>query len=340
MPDIPDPTLPPGAAPSRAPGVDLAAHGPFPDDGQTGGAVLRDLRRTVGFRFWAVTRLTGQTSTIVATGPDGFPARPGDQVGWADTLCRQVLEGRAPRIAPDASTVPAYRGLALTRDWEVGAYLSAPLTLDGVTLYGTVCAVDPQPQPGAVGAAAELVDRQARLLSTVLAAELRVDVALRRAETAEAQALTDPLTGLVNRRGWELLLDREEQRCRRYGAVASVLMVDLDGLKAVNDRDGHAAGDALLRRAAVVLTAGVRTADVVARLGGDEFAVLAVETDLPAAELERDRLHALLRAAGVPASIGAAAREPRDGLSGAVVLADRRMYESKRRPRPARPVSG
>ncbi len=149
-------------------------------------------------------------------------------------------------------TVPAYRGQALIEQRQIGAYLSSPLTLDGTSLYGTVCAVDPLAQPTAAAGTAELVelvDRQARLISTVLGAEQRVDQTRRRAERAEAEALMDPLTGLVNRRGWELLLDREEQRCRRYGALASVLIIDLDGLKAVNDTAGHAAGDAVLRTA-------------------------------------------------------------------------------------------
>jgi len=312
-------------------GVDLADHAPFRHAGQAAAAVLQDLAGVVGFRFWAVTRVTGGTYAIAATG-GGFPARVGEQFPWADTLCRRALTGRAPRFAPDLRTVPAYRDLPLVRQWQVGAYLSAPLTVDGATLYGTVCAVDPQPHrapaAGVTVAAMSLVDRQARQLSTLLAAELRVDDARRRAERAEAQALMDPLTGLVNRRGWDLLLEREEQRCRRYGAVASVLMIDLDGLKGVNDAGGHAAGDALLRRAADVLRGAVRSADVVARLGGDEFAVLAVETDLLAARTERDRLGELLRAAGVPASVGAAARTTR-GLAAAVVAADSDMYQAK-----------
>lgn len=119
-----------------------------------------------------------------------------------------------------------------------------PFILDRISLYGTVCAVDPLPQPTATTGTAQLVDlvdRQARLISTVLAVERQVDETRRRAERAESEALMDPLTGLVNRRGWELLLDREEQRCRRYGALASVLMIDLDGLKAVNDTTGAAA---------------------------------------------------------------------------------------------------
>jgi len=316
--------------------LDLAAHAAYPDAGVASAAVLKHLHGAVGFRFWAVTRVIGQTCQIIATGPEQFPATAGEQFPWSQTLCRQVLLGQAPRVALDVQTVPAYRELALVQQWQIGAYLSSPLTLDGTSLYGTVCAVDPLAQPTAAAGTAELVElvaRQARLISTVLGAEQRVDQTRRRAERAETEALMDPLTGLVNRRGWELLLDREEQRCRRYGALASVLIIDLDGLKAVNDTAGHAAGDAVLRTAADVLRDAVRSADVVARLGGDEFAVLSVETDLPAAHTERARLRDLLAAAGVPASVGVATRDPQGGLAAAVRHADSDMYRAKdRRP--------
>jgi len=322
--------------PSADSSLDLAAHAAYVDAAVASAAVLKHLHGAVGLRFWAVTRVTGETYTIIATGPEQFPAAVGEQVPWALTLCRQVLLGHAPRVALDVRTVPAYRDLALVRQWQIGAYLSSPLTVDGTSLYGTVCAVDPLAQPPVAAGLAEmveLVDRQAQLISTVLAAEQRVDQTGRRAEHAEAQALMDPLTGLVNRRGWELLLDREEQRCRRYGAFASVLIIDLDGLKAVNDTAGHAAGDAMLRTAADVLRDAVRSADVVARLGGDEFAVLSVETDLPAAQAERGRLRDLLAAAGVSASVGAATRDPQGGLAAAVGHADIDMYRAKdRRP--------
>jgi len=317
--------------------LDLAEHAAYPDAGVASAAVLEQLHGAVGFRFWAVTRVTGQTCQIIATGPEQFPATAGEQFPWSLTLCRQVLLGQAPRVALDVQTVPAYRGLALVQQWQIGAYLSSPLTVDGTSLYGTVCAVDPLAQPTAAAGTAELVDRQARLISTVLGAEQLVDQTRRRAERAEAEALMDPLTGLVNRRGWELLLDREEQRCRRYGALASVLIIDLDGLKAVNDTAGHAAGDTMLRTAADVLRDAVRSADVVARLGGDEFAVLSVETDLPGTHTERARLRDLLAAAGVPASVGVATRDPQGGLAAAVGHADSDMYRAKdRRPHPSR----
>ncbi len=194
----------------------------------------------------AVTRITGGTHVVLVTGDAGFPLGAGEQVPWIDSLCHRVLEQRAPRIVPDLRSASPLDAAPLAEQWGVGAYLSVPLSLTGTDLFGTLCAVHPRPVPAQVTARLPLVELHARLLATVLAADLQLDEVRRRAERAEAEALLDPLTGLVNRRGWQMLLDREEQRCRRYGTVASVLVIDLDGLKTVNDTQGHAAGDALL----------------------------------------------------------------------------------------------
>ncbi|MDQ1633746.1 MAG: hypothetical protein QOJ32_555 [Frankiaceae bacterium] len=311
-------------------GDGLAAHAAFSDLAEAAGEVMRQLCRELGFRLWALTRVSGSTYTVLTTGGEGYPAGPGEQFRWVDTLCHRVIDEGAPRIIPDVRAVPALRDAPLVRRWQIAAYLSVPLTVDGATLFGTLCALDREPRSPQVRSWLPLVDLQARLLSTVLADDLRLDTARRRAERAEADALLDPLTGLLNRRGWQLLLDREEQRCRRFGAVASVLVLDLDRLKATNDRHGHAAGDLLLQRTARVLRAATRSADLTARLGGDEFAVLAVETDQPAAARERDRLQHLLTTEGIAASVGIAARDPANGLTGAWLNADTDMYQVKR----------
>ena len=91
----------------------------------------------------------------------------------------------------------------------------------------------------------------------------------------ERMALTDELTGLSNRRGFAVAFDRELARARRDASYCGILvMIDLDGFKAVNDTWGHATGDAYLRTVALTLQENVRAIDVVARLGGDEFALL------------------------------------------------------------------
>jgi diguanylate cyclase (GGDEF)-like protein len=105
---------------------------------------------------------------------------------------------------------------------------------------------------------------------------LTAEIAKARATIAEleARADVDPLLNILNRRGFERELKRSLAYLQRYKGEAALLFVDLDGFKAVNDRHGHAAGDALLKAVADALTAHVRASDVVARLGGDEFGVL------------------------------------------------------------------
>jgi diguanylate cyclase len=206
------------------------------------------------------------------------------------------------------------------------------LAPDG-SVFGCLCGVDPA--RGRADLAAELptIELLGRLLAVLLAQELERQELQRRFELAELDALTDALTGVGNRRAWDRLLEAEEARCRRYGSVASLVAIDLDELKGVNDRQGHAAGDRLLRRTAQVIDSTRRAADVVARLGGDEFGVLAVECDEPAAKVLADRLRGALEAAGIRASVGHATRQPTGTLAQAWSVADAEMYVHKRRVR-------
>jgi diguanylate cyclase (GGDEF)-like protein len=96
-------------------------------------------------------------------------------------------------------------------------------------------------------------------------------------------ARTDPLTGLLNRRGFQERFDQELERARRTGRPLSVMICDLDRFKMVNDRLGHAHGDEVLRRLAAILTGAKRDMDVAARMGGEEFSILLPETDERAA---------------------------------------------------------
>lgn len=114
----------------------------------------------------------------------------------------------------------------------------------------------------------------------------------RQYEDIRRQSISDPLTGLLNRRGFDLQAAPELGRARRRGASCVLAFVDLDGLKGVNDRLGHAAGDAIIVLAAMLLRKVFRSTDIVARLGGDEFAVFAPDTG---AEVDAIR-HRLARA--------------------------------------------
>jgi diguanylate cyclase (GGDEF)-like protein len=111
-------------------------------------------------------------------------------------------------------------------------------------------------------------------------AALRAELAETRARLAEAEGLADrdALTPLLNRRAFLRELARTQAFAERYGAPASLVYFDLDGLKAINDRFGHAAGDAALQAVAAQLMAHVRASDTVGRIGGDEFAVILAQT--------------------------------------------------------------
>ena len=110
-----------------------------------------------------------------------------------------------------------------------------------------------------------------------------VQGALQRAEKTEAElrflADHDSLTGLLNRRRFRVELDQYVSFTARYGGRGAVMVIDIDGLKQVNDSLGHQAGDRLIRRVAEILRERVRATDLVARLSGDEFAVLMPQTD-------------------------------------------------------------
>ena len=145
----------------------------------------------------------------------------------------------------------------------------------------------------------------------------------------------DQLTGLANRRKFEEDLGRHFARTRRYGWRGALLSIDLDGLKSVNDTQGHAAGDALLKLAADRMSRVLRTSDVLARIGGDEFAILLPEADpLNARAVAEKIAHAL--AAPEPdgtapiASIGVATIEEMIGAEELLARADRALYAAKR----------
>jgi GGDEF domain-containing protein len=119
----------------------------------------------------------------------------------------------------------------------------------------------------AIGPAALLLAEIERLKGDLVQAEGKI-------AELEVRADVDPLLDILNRRGFERELKRSLAYVARYGTDAALVFIDLDGFKAVNDRHGHGAGDALLKAVARQLTGHVRASDVVGRLGGDEFGVL------------------------------------------------------------------
>jgi diguanylate cyclase (GGDEF)-like protein len=185
--------------------------------------------------------------------------------------------------------------------------------------------------------------RPVRSASMQLAAEVeRLVTELERSRARivdlEAKVDIDPLTDLLNRRGFERELKRSVAYVKRYGVGAALIFLDLDNFKPVNDRHGHAAGDTVLKAVAAAIVAQVRASDVVARIGGDEFAVLLWNVDGAAAAAKAAALERAVYATAVRwsastlvvgASAGVALAAALDSAGELLARADAAMYARK-----------
>jgi diguanylate cyclase (GGDEF)-like protein len=187
------------------------------------------------------------------------------------------------------------------------------------------------PKPRTGSAAARLAAEVERLSAELAASRLRIG-------ELENRVDVDPLTQTFNRRGFERALERSLAYVKRYRATAALVYLDLDEFKPVNDRHGHAAGDAVLKAVSAALLGEVRASDIVARLGGDEFVVLLwnmTEADAfsKAVALEKAVYATPVRWGAstmvVGASAGVAVIGPLDTPAEVLTRADAAMYARK-----------
>jgi diguanylate cyclase (GGDEF)-like protein len=195
----------------------------------------------------------------------------------------------------------------------------------------------------AVGTTGDRLFNASDLLFMAAVAD-QVAIAIDRARQFSNEARTDHLTGLANRREFERVMEREVALSERHGRRLSLMMIDLDNLKRINDRQGHRGGDGALRLVAQQLQRVVRASDVCARVGGDEFAVTMPETSIERARDVTARLRTAIRQVGLSAkspdpvavSIGVAAWRPGQDWQAVYQVADADLYEDKRRHKAAR----
>ena len=175
---------------------------------------------------------------------------------------------------------------------------------------------------------------------------LRRELTRSQARIAHLEHLADedPLAPIANRRAFVREMSRIMSYAQRYGTPASVLYFDLNGMKAINDSHGHAAGDEALLAVAKTLIENVRESDVVGRIGGDEFGVLMVHADQPAANAKAAALAELIAARPVhwqgheirlAVAYGAYCFKPDEDPTTALAEADRAMYDHKERSKKA-----
>ena len=276
-----------------------------------------------------ITRVEGDDWIILQTEDHAYDVHAGQVFNWADSFCSQMVLSNGPKIAPLSDDIPAYRQAPIAQQLKIKAYIGQPLTKEDGSLFGTLCAIDPEPKSESLKEEQSLIELLGDLLSQILQTELREIEQTRKNERLQAEALRDPLTGLYNRRAWDQFILAEEERCQLYGHPATVFMLDLNDLKFMNDAHGHAAGDELIRQTATVLTESCRNTDIIARIGGDEFAILTVENDFESSQAHLERIIQCLNTKQISAAIGFALRDPSEGILSACLQADKNMYQDK-----------
>lgn len=294
-------------------------------------AVLAYLRERIPFGLWMMTRTSGNDWIVLQAEDRGYGVDEGNVFKWTDSFCSRMVNGHGPRIAPRAQEIPAYREAPIGQKVPIGAYIGVPVASANGRLFGTLCGIDPMPHADTLQEHLPTIELLAKLLGSVLAADLVSLQRTRELEKTLRKSLTDELTGLRNRRGWNERMKEEESRARRYGRQVAAIIIDLDGLKFVNDTLGHDAGDEMLRQTGMLIAGNVRVNDTAARLGGDEFGILAVECNEVETKKLCNKTVRALDAVGIKASAGYALRKPMNDLGEAVKQADANMYGDKAR---------
>ena len=253
----------------------------------------------------------------------------GRSLVWQDTLCSRMVQGLGPHVSARVEQCAAYSAAPIGRDLQVAAYVGTALLGPDGEVLGTLCGIDPDPQPPSLHDALAVATVLAGVLSRLLVTERTAAAERERAALAEVEAVRCPLTGALNRRGWLQQLEQLVSHVDRSGEDLALLSLDLDDLKRTNDSLGHPAGDELLRSTVRVLATALRPADLLARLGGDEIGVAAVVAGEAGFEQLLHRVRGTLADAGLRVSTGGALRGPQVPVEQVWQQADARMYEVK-----------
>jgi len=278
-------------------------------------------------------------NVITSEGDTSFRLEPGLAIPLQASFAVLVATEQRPLIS-DQTAEPVFGALDVQQTLLIASYIGVPLQRSDGTPIGSLCALAREPeryrQPDL-----ELLSVIARLLAQEFESEETARELRQRAEEYRQFATTDALTGVANRRSFLESLEREWQLSHRGTVKSYVVIADLDGLKAANDRFGHALGDALLTDVARALTGAARVSDVVGRLGGDEFGVILIGCDGEAeaatfCQRARERLAVITNDRSGPVSISAGFHSLSDARSPerAMELADRAMYADKVKQRP------
>jgi diguanylate cyclase (GGDEF)-like protein len=289
--------------------------------------------------------------------PEGEPDK---QI--SHTIFEDVIQKGKSLVLANASMDPNFQSAESVNSLQLRSVMCVPLIARGNTLGAIYIEnrseenlfTDENLKPLEYFAAQAAISIENAILNDELEARVAIRTAelnrineLLRAEIEERKrieqqlhqlATTDPLTGALNRRHFFELVEQEFDRSQRYGRQISIILVDLDHFKEINDSHGHIAGDQLLQAVANRFTQSLRQMDIFGRYGGDEFVVLLPETNIEQAKLAAERLHKNVTSKAVETSrgsipleisIGVASLVNTDDMEKLLIKTDQALYKAK-----------
>jgi diguanylate cyclase (GGDEF)-like protein len=267
-------------------------------------AVLDVLQGCCDLPLWMVTEVQGDDWIPLVARDTAFDVNAGDVLSWHSSICTHMVAREGPQIAPDVSQVPAYAQAPITRRLDIGCYIGLPYYGPDGEIFGTLCGIDRVPHDVDLSKVEPMLSAVSSALTTYLALQNAREEAQVKAESAQARLRRDPLTGLINRGGWERVLETAQDRITRSNGSAGIALFKLGGLHRINMSRGHAAGDEHLQACAERLARAMRRSDHIARLAGTEFGALLSGVFPQALEDKVNEIERDLREADIEVAVG------------------------------------
>lgn len=241
-----------------------------------------------------------------------------------------MVEGLGPVIANDSRLIQPYLDAPIGQQVDISAYIGVPLTNQDGSLFGTLCAIDPSPQLQNLEQELPLIKLMAGLLSKMLANEVDKLEQAQEISLLKNKALTDGMTGVLNRTGWAEKVGEVQAAITSVGLPVGVMVLDLDCLKQINDTKGHAAGDDVLKQVVNYTQTCLDKRDIFARMGGDEFSIMLTNQSEDKVLEKLNKIKTTLADNALQVSIGFAMHRYECRLNETIETADANMYLQKK----------
>ncbi|MDT8448541.1 MAG: GGDEF domain-containing protein [Wenzhouxiangellaceae bacterium] len=278
------------------------------------GATLDCLHRHGDFPVWTAGRVVDGCWVALQVRGDGLQIDPGTVCRWSRGALAVSIEHDGVIVARGPGEIPNYVDEVFAPVMPVASYACVPLRQHNGRLFGTLSGFGSEPFEGDVERVRSLLALLGTLLSGMTERACQVLDTERASERFRFETMTDALTHLPGRIAFFEKLERENLRCRRFGEHAFVSIVDIRELHRINKTCGRAAGDELLRRAALAIRYAVRDGDFVARLEGSTFAVLGIDCGPVEEHDVSERVRSVLARSGIRARVATALRGAGESL--------------------------